>query len=92
MNKPEDINKMLQSCIFVATMYTTYAMLLELLFALIPGAKDRIKQVLDHEPTNENWDDYCQYLGELHSIPKCVQRAEDRKKLRRLVFGDDGTT
>lgn len=45
---------------------------------------------LHHEPTNENWEDYWQYLGELNSVQKCLQRAEDREKIRRLVFGEDG--
>lgn len=42
------------------------------------------------EVTSQNWEDYWQYSGELNSVPKCLQRAEDREKIRRLVFGEDG--
>ena len=38
----------------------------------------------------EDWDDYSQFLGERTLNPKCLQRAEDREKIRRLVFGEDG--
>ena len=49
----------------------------------------RIEKAVNHQVYRENWDDYCQYWGERCGNPKCLQRAKDREKIRRLVFGDD---
>ncbi len=69
---------------------TVCMMMLELMFTIIPRERERLTGILKHELTNENWEDYWQYLGELNSVQQCLQRAEDREKIRRLVFGKDG--
>ena len=80
----------MQGYILGATIRTARAMILELMFAIIPRERERLKETLHHEPTNENWEDYWQYLGELNSVQKCLQRAGKREKIRRLVFGEGG--
>jgi hypothetical protein len=91
MNQPMDIGAVIQGYVLGATARTAYMMMLELMFTIIPQERKRLKETVGHEPTNENWGDYCQFLGERASNPKCLQRAEDREKIRRLVFGDGYT-
>ena len=90
MTQPMDMGAMMQGYMIGATIRTACAMMLELMFTIIPREKERLMETLKHELTNENWEDYWQYLGELNSVQKCLQRAEDREKIRRLVFGEDG--
>ena len=87
-NQPMDIGAVMQGYMIVATVGTACAMMLELMFTIIPRERERLKEILNHEPTSEDWEDYWQYLGEIKSVPKCLQRAEDREKIRRLVFGE----
>jgi len=89
MNQPMDIGAMMRGYMLGATIRTACVMMLELMFTIIPRERERLRETLHHEPTNEDWEDYWQYLGELHSVQKCLQRAEDRDKIRRLVFGED---
>lgn len=51
--------------------------------------KGTLTKTVGHEPTNGNWEDYLQFLGEINSIEVCLQRAKDRENIRRLVFGKD---
>ena len=63
--------------------------MLELIFSIVPRERERLTETLHHESTQENWEDYCQFLGEWNSNPKCLQRAKDRgEKIRRLVFSE----
>jgi hypothetical protein len=73
-----------------ATIRTACAMMLEMVFLIVPRERERLKETLKHELTGENWEDYWQFLGERTLNQKCLQRAEDREKIRRLVFGEDG--
>ena len=91
MNQLMDIGAVIQGYVLGATVRTTYMMMLELMFTIIPQERKHLKETVGHEPTNENWGDDCQFLGERASNPKCLQRAEDREKFRRLVFGDGNT-
>jgi hypothetical protein len=84
-----DINTMMQGYILGATMRTARTMLLELMFTIIPQEKEKVEACLNHEMTTENWEDYWQYLGERTGNIHCLQRAEDRVRIRRLVFGDE---
>jgi len=65
-------------------------MMLELIFNILPRERERLIETLNREPTEEDWDDYSQFMGERTLIPRCLQRAEAREKIRRLVFGEDG--
>ena len=89
MNQPMDIGAVMQGYMLGATIRTACSMMLEMIFIIVPREKERMKEALKHELTSENWEDYLQYLGELNSVQKCLQRAEDREKIRRLVFGED---
>lgn len=90
MNQPMDIGAVMQGYMIGATIRTACTMMLELMFTIIPRESERMREALQHELTGENWEDYWQYLGELNSVPKCLQRAKDREKIRRLVFGEGG--
>jgi len=90
MNQPMDFNAMMQGYILGAAIRTAGMMMLEMMFTIVPRERERLTETLGHEPTQEDWDDYSQFLGERTLNPKCVQRAKDREKIRRLVFGEDG--
>ncbi len=90
MNQPMDIGTVMQGYMIGATIRTACAMMLELMFTIVPRERERLTETLNHEPTQEDSDDYWQFLGELNSVPKCLQRAKDREKIRRLVFDEDG--
>ena len=92
MNQPMDIGTVMQGYMLGATIRIAGMMILELMFTIIPQERERLTETLNHEPTNEDWEDYCQLLGERASNPKCLQRAEDREKIRRLVFGEGNTS
>ena len=89
MNQPMDFSAMMQGYILGAAIRTAGIMMLELMFTIVPRERERLTETLGHEPTQEDWDDYCQFLGERSSNPKCLQRAIDREKIRRLLMGDN---
>jgi len=84
-----DFPAAMQGFIMGAFMRLGYMMLMEMLLIVIPMEKERVEQTLHHEMTNENWEDLLQSLGERAGNPQCLQRAEDREKIRRLVFGEN---
>jgi hypothetical protein len=89
MTQPmENFNIVMQGYMLGATIRMACTMMLELVCTVIPRERERLIQALGHEPTQENWEDYWQFLGEQVANPKCLQSAEDREKIRRLVFGD----
>jgi len=88
MNQPTDFPTAMQGFIMGAFMRIGYTMLMEMLLIVVPMEKERLEQTLHHEMTNENWEDLLQLLGERAGNPRCLQRAEDREKIRRLVFGE----
>lgn len=85
-----DIGTVMQDYMIGATIRTACTMVLELMFTIIPQERERLTETLGHQPTQEDWDDYSQFLGERTLNPRCLRRAEDREKLHRLVFGKDG--
>ena len=89
MNQPIDTNAMVQGAILGAATRVTGMMMLELIFIILPRERERLIETLNREPTEEDWDDYSQFMGERTLIPRCLQRAEAREKIRRLVFGED---
>ena len=90
MNQPIDTNAMVQGAILGAATRVTGMMMLELIFIILPRERERLIETLNREPTEEDWDDYSQFMGERTLIPRCLQRAKAREKIRRLVFGEDG--
>ena len=89
MNQQMDFNSMMQGYFLDAAIRVTSMMMLELMFTILPRERERLTETLGHEPSQENWDDYSQFLGERTLNPRCLQRAIDREKIRRLVFGED---
>jgi hypothetical protein len=92
MNQPMDFNTTIQSYFLGAAIRMTGMMMLELMFTILPRERERLIETLCHEPSQEDWDDYSQFLGERTLVPKCLQRAKDRDKIRRLVFGEDNAS
>ena len=90
MNQPMDFNAIIQGCILSVAARMKGMMMLELIFNILPREKERLTQTVGHEPIPENWDDLIQFLGERTLDPGCLQRAADREKIRRMVFGEDG--
>jgi len=90
MNQPLDFSAIMQGCILSVATRVKGMMMLELIFTILPRERTRLIDTLNRDPTQEDWDDYSQFLGERTLNPKCLQRAEDREKIRRLVFGEDG--
>ena len=93
MTQPTDpgnnLDTVMRGYVLGATLCTAAAMFMELISTIIPQAREQLVQALGHEPTKENWEDYWQLLGERMANPKCLQSAEDRERIHRLVFGDD---
>jgi len=89
MNQQMDFNSMMQGYFLDAAIRVTSMMMLELMFTILPRERERLTGTLGHEPSQEDWDDYSQFLGERTLDPKCLQRAKDREKIRLLVFGED---
>ena len=85
----DNLQEVLQRCMTGLAICAAGVMHLELMCAFLAREKERLTRALDHEPTQENWQDYWQFLGERTLNPKCLQRAEDREKIRRLVYGED---
>jgi len=92
MNQPIDFNAMIQGYFLGAAIRVASMMMLELMFTILPKERERLMETLGHELSQENWDDYGQFLGERMLDPKCLQRAKDREKIRRLVFGGNNPT
>ena len=93
MNQPTDFSSIMRGYVLGAAIRMAGVMMLELMFTIVPRERERLTETLNHEPTREDWDDYWQFLGERASNQKCLQRAEDREKIRRLVFGEsEGNT
>ena len=89
MNQQMDFNSMMQGYFLDAAIRVTSMMMLELMFTIMPRERERLTGTLGHEPSQEDWDDYSQFLGERNLDQKCLQRANDREKIRHLVFGED---
>lgn len=55
---------------------------------MVKAEREKLKDALGHEPTDENWQDYYALLREQKANRKVAQREADKEKLRRLVMGD----
>ena len=89
MNQPMDFNAMVQGVILGMATRLRGMMMLELIFNILPRERERLTETLGHEPTPEDWDDCGQCLGERTLDSRCLQRAADREKIRRLVFNEN---
>ena len=78
MNQPMDFNALIQGYFLGAAVRMTGMMMLELMFTILPRERERLTETLGHEPSQEDWDDYSQFLGERTLNPRCLQRAIDR--------------
>ena len=84
----QPMDTIFQTYMMNAALRTAFMMFKDMIRATITRDKDRLTEALGHEPTQENWEDYWQLLGEQASKQKACQREADREKLRRLVMGD----
>jgi len=89
MDQPMDFNEMMQEWILGVTTRFARLVKLNLILTFNPWERDRMRNALNHEPTQDDWDDYSQFWGELQLDPRSLQRSIDREKIRRLVFSKD---
>ena len=87
MNQPMNFNALIQGYFLGAAVRVTGMMMLELILTILPRERERLTETLGHEPNQKDWDDYSQFLGERTLNPRCLHRAIDKEKIRRLVFG-----
>lgn len=92
MNQPTELNAMLQGAIMGTTVRLMGMMFVDLLVNIIPREREKMRETLNREPTLEDWEDLTQFRGEQALIPRYMQRAADREKIRRLVFGEGNPT
>ena len=85
----DKLDPMIQSYMLGAAICVACIMQMQLLYDIMPRERERLTEILGHEPTQEDWNDYWQFLGERNSNPKCLQRAIDREKIRHLLMGDN---
>jgi len=71
MNPIMDFNAMMQGCILNVATRVKGMMMLELIFTILPRERTRLMDTPNREPTQEDWDDYSQFLGERNLNPKC---------------------
>jgi hypothetical protein len=81
MNQTVDIGAVMQGYMLGANIRTACAIMLEMMFTIMPRERERLRETVKRELTNEDWEDYWQFLGERTLNPKCLQRAEDREKI-----------
>ncbi len=75
----EKATTMVACCMFAAVVEKT-----------LESERKKVRAALGHEPTQENWQDYHNLQQEQTNRQDARQREIDRKKLRRLVFGEEG--
>ena len=91
MNQPMDFDAMIQGYFLSVAIRMTGMMMLDFIFNIMPRERERLTATLGHEPTQEDWNDYWQFLGERNSNPKYLQMAIDREKIRHLLMGDNSS-
>lgn len=83
----EDFEAFMQSCILKAITVTAAAIMVQTLQGVVSEARQRLKEVLGHEPTQADWDDLVGFVSQLSSGNLAINRDEDREEIRRLVMG-----
>jgi hypothetical protein len=56
---------------------------------LVEAEKEKLARELGHEPTEEDWQYYCDLKRQQVCQREARQREIDREKIRRLVMGDN---
>jgi len=75
-----------------ATTMLGYCMLAAIFEKTIEAERKKVRAAVGHEPTQENWQYYCELRQEEKNRQNVRQQEADREKLRRLVMGDgDGS-
>jgi hypothetical protein len=72
-----------------ATIMLWYCMLAAFAEKTLEAEREKVKEAIGHEPTQETWQDYYALKQEQKNRQNTHQREIDREKLRRLVFGED---
>ena len=67
-----------------------YCTLAAVVAKALKAEREKVKETLGHEPTQENLQYYYNLQQERPNRQDARQREIDREKLRRLVFGEDG--
>jgi len=89
MSEPTDkLDPMIQGYMLGAAICVACIIQMQLLYTIVTRERERLTEVLGHEPTEENWKDYWQLLNERALKQKSCQGEEDREKIHRLVMGD----
>ena len=72
-----------------ATTMLGYCMLAAIFEKTLEAERKKVRAAVGHEPTQENWQYYCELRQEEKNRQNVRQREADRENLRRLVFGED---
>ena len=85
----DDFSYMFSYVMERATTMLAYCVFAALIENTLEAERKHVKATLGHEPNQENWQDYYDLKREKTSQQNAQQREVDRRKLRRLVFGED---
>jgi len=83
----EDFEAFMQACVLKAIIVTAAAIRVQTLQGVVSEARQRLKEVLGHEPTQADWHDLVGFVSQLSSGNLAINREENREKIRRLVMG-----
>ena len=72
-----------------ATTMLGYCMLAAIFEKTLEEERKKVRAAVGHEPTQENWQYYCELRQEEKNRQNVRQKEADREKIRRLVFGED---
>ena len=75
-----------------ATTMLGYCMLAAIFEKTIEAERKKVRAAVGHEPTQENWQYYCELRQEEKNRQDVRQQEADREKLRRLVMGEADAT
>jgi hypothetical protein len=84
-----DFSYMFSDAMERATAMIAYCMFAALIEKILEAERKQMKAVLGHEPTQEESQYYYELQLEKMNRQNAHQREADRKKLRRLVFGEE---
>ena len=74
-----------------ATTMLGYCMLAALFEKTLEAERKKVRAAVGHEPTQANWQYYCELRQEEKNSQNTRQWEIDCKKLRCLVFGEEGS-
>jgi hypothetical protein len=88
----DEFNSMFSYIMGRAMTMVAYCTLAAFVEEMVKAEKEKLKNALGHEPTDENWRDYYDLLREQKVNQKAAQREADKGNLRRLVMGERDAT